>query len=115
MRVGVLGAGSIGRAVGRLLHEAGHDIMVSWASSDARLREAAGAIGIGTQTGTPGEAVAFANVVLFSPRFEHVEAVSEAAGSFAGRVVIDTTNPYTPQRDGLVDLGERTAAEVVTR
>lgn len=86
MRVGVI---RIGRTVGRLLHEAGHEIMASWASSEARLGEAADAIGAGTQTGTPAEAVAFADVVVFAPRFEHVEPASVAAGSLAGTVVID--------------------------
>jgi homoserine dehydrogenase len=59
MRVGVIGAGGIGRTVGRLLHEAGHEMMASWASSEARLGEAADAIGSGTQTGTPAQAVAY--------------------------------------------------------
>jgi predicted dinucleotide-binding enzyme len=60
MRVGIIGAGGIGRTVGGLLHGAGHQILVSWASSDVRLGEAADAIGAGTQTGTPAEAVSFA-------------------------------------------------------
>jgi hypothetical protein len=46
--------------------------------------------------------------VLFAPRFEHINAASQPAGTFAGRAVIDTTNPYLPERDGLVDLGEQT-------
>jgi predicted dinucleotide-binding enzyme len=51
--------------------------------------------------------------VVFSPRFEHVEPASGAAGAFAGKVVIDTTNPYTPARNELVDLGDRTSSEAV--
>lgn len=52
--------------------------------------------------------------MLFAPRFEHVDAASQAAGSFAGKLVIDTTNPYNPERDGFLDLGEQTAAQFVS-
>lgn len=114
MRIGIIGAGQIGRTVGRLLAEAGHEVVVSWASSDARLRAAAEQIGRGTRTATPADAVAHADAVLFAPRFEHVEAATRAAGSLAGKLVIDATNPYNPERDGLVDLGDQTAAEFVS-
>lgn len=114
MRVGIIGAGTIGQTVGRLLAEAGHELLVSWSSSDARLQLAAEHIGYGTRTATPADAVRHADAVLFAPRFEHVEAASEAAGPFGGKVVIDTTNPYNPERDGVLDLGSQTAAEFVS-
>jgi NAD(P)-dependent dehydrogenase (short-subunit alcohol dehydrogenase family) len=53
MRLGIIGAGPIGRTVGRLLAEAGHDVLASWASSDARLYDAAEQIGHGARTGRP--------------------------------------------------------------
>jgi predicted dinucleotide-binding enzyme len=113
MRVGIIGAGAIGQCVGRLLAAAGHDLVVSWASSPARLELAADHIGFGARAGTPAQAVAHADVVLFTPRFEHIQAASQAAGPFTGRIVIDTTNPYNPERDGLLDLGDQTAARYV--
>lgn len=111
MRVAIIGAGAIGQSVGRLLGPAGHDLTVSWASSDARLRLAAEQVGFGARPDTPAAAVEDAKVVLFAPRFEHIAAAGEAAGSLAGEVVIDTTNPYNPQRTGLLDLGDQTAAQ----
>lgn len=114
MRIGIIGAGGIGQTVGRLLAEAGHDVLVSWSSTDARLQLAAEHIGFGARTATPAEAVAHADAVLFAPRFEHVDAASQAAGSFADKLVIDTTNPYNPERDGFLDLGEQTAAQFVS-
>jgi predicted dinucleotide-binding enzyme len=53
-------------------------------------------------------------VVLFAPRFEHVDAARKSAGSLACKVVIDATNPYNPARDGLVDLAGQTAAQFVS-
>ncbi|MGH3798552.1 MAG: NADPH-dependent F420 reductase [Pseudonocardiaceae bacterium] len=111
MRIGIIGAGGIGRTVGRLLADAGHEVLVSWSSSNARLQVAAEQIGFGARATTPAEAVRHADVVLFAPRFEHIDAASRAAGTFSGKVVIDTTNPYNPERDGVVDLGDRTAAQ----
>jgi hypothetical protein len=114
MRIGIIGAGAIGQTVGRLLAQTGHDVLVSWSSSDARLHLAAEQIGFGARTATPTEALTHAEVVLFAPRFEHIAAASQAAGSFEGKIVIDTTNPYDPERDGLLDLGQLTAGEFVS-
>lgn len=114
MRVAIVGAGSIGQHVGRLFAEAGHEILVSWASSPQRLKRAAEQIGLGAKPVSPAAAVAQADAVLFAPRFEHAGVASDAVGDFAGRVVIDTTNPYNPERDGVLDLAGRTAAEVVS-
>ncbi len=111
MRIGIIGAGMIGQTVGRLLVEAGHDVLVSWSSSDARLQLAVEQIGSGARAAMPRPAVRHAEAVLFATRFEHIEAASQAAGPFEGKVVIDTTNPYNPERDGLVDLGGQTAAQ----
>jgi 8-hydroxy-5-deazaflavin:NADPH oxidoreductase len=114
MRIGIIGAGAMGQTVGRLLAQGGHTVAVSWSSSEARLRLAAEQIGFGTRTATPIEAVSDADAVLFAPRFEHIRAASLAVGALAGKVVIDTTNPYNPERKGLVDLGGQTAAEYVS-
>lgn len=114
IRVGIIGAGAIGRTIGRLLSDAGHDVLVSWASTEDRLRAAAMQIGAATRIGTPEDAVGHGEAIVFAPRFEHVGAASEAAGDFAGKVVIDTTNPYNATRDGLVDLGEQSSGRFVS-
>lgn len=113
MRIGVIGAGSIGRTLGALLRTAGHEVMLSWSSTPDRLAQAAAEVGAGARTGTPEQAVAFADTVLFAPRFEHVTAARDAAGSLADVIGIDTTNPYNPQRDGVVDLDGLTAGQHV--
>ncbi len=85
MRVGIIGAGAIGQTVGRLLAQADHDVLVSWTSSDARLREAAAQIGPGTRTGSPRDAVGHSEMIVFAPRFEHDEAAGEPAGDCGGQ------------------------------
>lgn len=68
MRIAIIGAGAIGQTVGRLLAAAGHDVVVSWSSSQARLQLAAERIGHGAGSATPVEAVRHAEAVLFAHR-----------------------------------------------
>jgi len=63
---------------------------------------------------TPAEATLRADVVVFAPRFEHIDAAAQAAGSFEGKIVIDTSNPYNPERNGFLDLGDQTVAQFVS-
>lgn len=114
MRVGIIGAGAIGQTVGRLLARAGHDVLISWASSEARLQLAAEQVGFAARAATPADTVMHADAVVFAPRFEHIESAARAAGRLDGKVVIDTTNPYNPERDGLLELGDQTAAQFVS-
>lgn len=114
MRIGIIGAGSVGQAVGGLLARAGHEVQISWSSTAARLRAATENVGFGATSATPADATLGAEVVVFAPRFEHIDAAVKAAGSFEGKIVIDTSNPYNPQRDGFVDLGEQTVAQFVS-
>jgi hypothetical protein len=111
MRIGVIGAGRIGGGAARLWAAAGHEVVVGGRDpgrAAERAREL-GAAGSGTVT----EATAFGDVVVLSvPWVALDDVLAEAGPALAGRVVIDTTNPYGP--GGLVALpAGRTAAQVV--
>lgn len=88
MRIGIIGAGRIGGNAGRLFQEAGHEVFLG--SRD-----------------TVAEAAAFADVVMLSVPWTAVDEVLERTGPLAGKIVIDTTNPYGPR--GVQDLGGRSA------
>jgi predicted dinucleotide-binding enzyme len=92
MKVAVLGAGRIGGNVARQLAGAGHDVTVSFARDLAALRALAGEIG--AEVAEPAEAVADADVVVVSVPWGVLPAALEAAGSLAGKVVVDTTNQF---------------------
>jgi predicted dinucleotide-binding enzyme len=108
MRIGIVGAGRIGGNAARLFAKAGHDVLVSFARDQTRLRELAAEIG--GQAGAPREAVEFGEVVMFATPWLLVDDVLAQAGSLEGKIVIDTTNQFG--RDGWEDLGGRTAAQV---
>jgi 8-hydroxy-5-deazaflavin:NADPH oxidoreductase len=92
MRVGIIGAGRIGGNAARLLAKAGHEVTLSFARDRAKLEDLAR--DIGASAGTPAEAVAFAEVVVFSVPWSAIPEALEQAGSLSGKIVVDTTNQF---------------------
>lgn len=95
-QVGILGAGELASALGELLAQAGHKVMLSSRHPEARTAQAAA---LGCRIGTLEEAAAFGEVVIASLPLNALEALP--ASALAGKVVIDTMN-YYPARDGAI-------------
>jgi predicted dinucleotide-binding enzyme len=109
VKIGVIGAGRIGANAARLWANAGHELVLSFSRDPAELERRAAAIG--TRAGTPAEAAAFGDVVLFSVPWRLIDEVLAAVGSLEGKIVVDTTNQFGP--GGVEELpGGRTAAQV---
>jgi predicted dinucleotide-binding enzyme len=94
MRIGIIGAGRIGGNVARLLAAAGHEVRLSFARDRRQLEQLAEQIGVRASVGTPAEAVAFGEVVVFSVPWGAIPIALEQAGDLAGRIVVDTTNQF---------------------
>jgi hypothetical protein len=63
-------------------------------------KQLAASIGANAHAGTPGEAAAFGEVLLFAVPYGALPELGKAlGGSIKGKVVIDACNPF-PQRDG---------------
>lgn len=112
MRIGIIGAGFIGRAVARLGVAAGHEVMVS-----SRGPRSLGSVpsGIGCQVGAVEEAIAFGEVVVVAIPLMHYRTIP--AAPLAGKVVLDANN-YYPERDGHMrelDARETTTSEMLAR
>lgn len=99
LKIGIIGSGNVGSAIGAVWVEAGHDVMFS--SRDISHDEALAArLGEGARAGTPREAAAFGDVVMVSVPYHALPDVGEQVGDLLeGKVVIDTNNPF-PKRDG---------------
>jgi predicted dinucleotide-binding enzyme len=111
MKIGIVGAGRIGGTLGQLFATAGHEVMLSSRHPEKLGEQAAE---IGAKTGTISEAAAYGDVVVFAPPWRTKdEAVAQMAAA-AGKVVVDTTNPYTGE-GGIEDLGDRSSSEIVAR
>jgi predicted dinucleotide-binding enzyme len=112
MRIGVIGAGRIGGNAARLFRQARHEVFLSFSRDAEKLRALAD--GLGASYGSPGEAVAFGEVVMLSVPWRTVDDALAQAGSLDGKIVIDTTNQFGPQ--GVEQLPEGlTAAQLNQR
>lgn len=99
MRIGIIGAGNVGSALARVWVAAGHEVMLSYSREERRLRGLAEELGPSASAGSPADAAAFGEAVVLSvpwPRVDDALAVSgAAAGALAGRVMVDTCNPFS--------------------
>jgi predicted dinucleotide-binding enzyme len=93
MRVGIVGAGRIGGNVAIQLARSGHEVLLSYSRDPAKLERLA-ADAQRARTGTPREAVAFGEAVVFAVPWGRIDDVLGHAGSLDGKVVVDTTNQF---------------------
>src|SRR5947209_8150128 len=94
MRIGVVGAGRIGGNCAVQFARGGHDVMLSFSRDPSKLEDLAGRIGERASTGSPSDAAAFGEVVVFAVPWDLIADALEQAGGFEGRIVIDTTNQF---------------------
>lgn len=102
MRIGILGSGSVGMSLARGFARGGHDVMVGTRGAPRpELAEWATAGAPAASVGSYDEAVAFGDAVIFTVPGRLVVATAEQVGAdaFAGKLVIDPTNPllFTPE------------------
>lgn len=113
MKIGVIGAGFVGRAIGRLAVAAGHQVMLSNSRGPETLFSLR--FGIGCEVGTAAEAAAFGELVVVAVPLAAYRAIPVAP--LAGKVVIDTNNYYW-ERDGRIealDRGATTTSEMLAQ
>lgn len=110
MKIGIIGAGNIGVAIGKRLAANGHSVAISFARSPDKLAAAAEEIGHGTTAVTEQQATVHGEVVIIAtPWAVTLDVVDRLADALAGKVVWDTTNPLNSDMSGLV-LGTTTCA-----
>ena len=109
MRIGILGSGHIGGALGRLWAAAGHEVLFA-SRNPERLGERVTRAGGGARAGTPDEAMAWGEVVLDALPYR--AALALPAEGLLGKVLVTASN-YYPQRDGEIDLGGLTQSEAL--
>jgi 8-hydroxy-5-deazaflavin:NADPH oxidoreductase len=99
MKIGIVGSGHVGSALGGVWAKAGYEVMFSSRNLDQDKKLAAD-VGANARAGTPQEAAAFGEVLLFAVPYGALPELGRTlADSIKGKVVIDACNPF-PQRDG---------------
>ena len=107
MKVLILGAGNMGAAFVKQLLKAGHQVSVT-----ARSLEKAQTLAVANPGATAvaaANAAASADVVVLATAYADAIPALKSIGSLSGKVVIDISNPLTPDYMGLT-LGFNTSA-----
>ena len=113
MRIGIIGAGFIGRAVARLAVKHDIDVMISNSRHPKTLGSAM--VSIGCKIGTAKDASEFGDLVLLAVPFSATADIDPAP--LVGKTVMDADN-YYPMRDGIIDALEdhsTTTSEITAR
>ncbi len=106
LKIGIIGAGRIGGALGELWVQAGHQVLLS-SRHPERLKPLAERLGPKARAGTAREAAAFGEVILISVPYGALPQVGrDYAGELKGKVVLETGNPF-PGRDGDMAIAAR--------
>jgi predicted dinucleotide-binding enzyme len=94
MRIAIIGAGSVGTALGRGWTNRGHDVQYGVRNpADAKYRD--------LTTALPASAAANAEAVVIATPWDATETAVRDLGDLSGRIVIDCTNPLGVGPDGL--------------
>lgn len=94
VNVGILGSGDVGKSFARAFVAVGHDVMIG-SRSPEKLADFAKELGEKAQSGTFGETASFGDILVLATLGTATDEALRLAGvgNFAGKVVIDATNP----------------------
>jgi 8-hydroxy-5-deazaflavin:NADPH oxidoreductase len=113
MKITILGSGNMAAAFAKQLSAAGHQVRVT-GRNVAKLTELAGQYR-GVQRVEAGAAEQDADAVIVATPFEAAADALRSLGDLSGKVVIDITNPLTPDYMGLTIGHDTSAAEQIAQ
>lgn len=96
MKIGIIGSGNMGRSLGILWAEQGHQVFFG-ARTVQKGQAVAELAGKGTQGGTNDEAAVFGDVLLYSARGVDPSEVLTSTAVLTGKILIDPNNSNIPE------------------
>lgn len=94
MKIGIIGPGNIGGNVARQAIKVGHEVKLSFSRDPDQLEELARQLGDRAGTGSPADAVRFADVLVLAVPWRVIPDALAQAGDLTGKIVVDTTNQF---------------------
>jgi 8-hydroxy-5-deazaflavin:NADPH oxidoreductase len=108
MRIAIIGAGALGKAIARGLLESGHEIVFGGGASAHEV-----AARLGAAAGSNADAAAHADVVALAVPFSAIDGALAQTGSLDGAVLWSCVNALKPDLSGLAVGFDTSAAEEV--
>src|SRR6266496_37510 len=114
MKISIIGTGEVGTYYADHWSKAGHKLVLTYYRDQIKIETLALRLGKKVSVALPQKAVAQADVVLFCPRFEHMEDAAKQIGDIGNVILIDPNNPFNPDRSGpAIIKPNQTAASIV--
>lgn len=108
MTIAILGAGAMAEGLARAMARVGYDVVIG-ARDIEKARALAAEAGRGVDARTIQEAAGPADIVVLAVPYAAAHETLAAAGDLTGKIIVDITNPMTPDFSGLA-IGHVTAA-----
>ncbi|MDW3682061.1 NAD(P)-binding domain-containing protein [Cupriavidus sp. CV2] len=114
MKIGFIGAGAVAQSIARSAIQAGHEVVLSARRGPQALGEIVAGLGPNASADTVQEVGRLELVMLAVPWLQ-VPSALDGLPDWAGRILVDTTNPFAQLKPELVlaDLGGTGASEIV--
>jgi predicted dinucleotide-binding enzyme len=114
MKVGIIGAGDLGGTLGKSWRQRNHEVMFGVRNPQSQNVQRLSQMDQNLKFGDISEAVAFGEVILLAIPWTSVEETVRRSGNLSGKILIDPTNPLTPDLKGLA-LENTSAAERIAQ
>lgn len=113
MKIGIIGAGDVGGTLGMRWRQKGHEIMFGIRNRQSQKVQKLIELDNNLEFGEIRETAAFGDVIVFAVPWTSVEETILIAGNLTDKILIDPTNPLTPDLKGLA-LENTSAAETMS-
>jgi len=115
MRIGILGSGLMGGKLGTIFARAGHEVIFSYARSEAKLKKLARDAQGNVRAGTPDAAAKEADVLLVAVHWSRMDDVLKQAGDLSGKVIVTCSLPMDAGNTKLIVANTSSGAEELTK